>query len=303
MADKYAAMEAFVVTVDENGFSPAARQLGVATSSVTRLVDQLEQLLGTTLLNRSTRKVTMTVAGEVYYKHAQKLLRDMKLAEENIRDLDAEPRGLLRIAMPMALGRLHIMPIVNRFMQECAAIQVEVHLSDDPVDMQAEDLDISIRIGDLPTATTLIAARVAPSKCYVIGSPTYLDQFGIPKTPDALQDHACLLFAYANGVRSWKFFSTENESGIREVELCARLTANNSEVLLDAVKQGLGLALLPDWLVEPSLRSGEVVSVLDEYVVNPYGNDVAIWALYPENRKTMKKVRLFVDYLKTHYSV
>ena len=145
--DRFTSIEAFIHTVEENGFSPAARRMGIAVSSVTRLVNQLERHLGTTLLNRSTRKITLTAHGAAFYRQSLAITRQLYEAEEDIRDLDAQPRGLLKISMPVALGRLHIMPIVYRFMTKCPAIKIEAYLRDTTVDMMDEDLDISIRVG------------------------------------------------------------------------------------------------------------------------------------------------------------
>jgi DNA-binding transcriptional LysR family regulator len=296
-------MAAFVTTVEENGFSAAARKKDVATSSITRLVDNLELDLGTTLLNRSTRKLTLTAAGEVFYQQAKLIMNQLSTAEENIRDLDTEPRGQIKLAMPMALGRLKIMPIVNQFMKAFPAIHVTAHLSDDDIDIQSLDIDIAIRIGELPSITTLIATKISPHARCLVATPDYLSKYGEPSHPNDLTEHKCMLFSYSDGVRSWNFVPRDI-NGDREVVTIAPnavLKANNSEALLDAVKSDLGIALLPDWLTENSRQAGEVQSLLTDFDANPHGKDVNIYALFPENRRTMKKVRLFIDYLKEHF--
>ncbi|GAB54515.1 hypothetical protein GPUN_0368 [Glaciecola punicea ACAM 611] len=302
MSDKFASMAAFVKTVDEKGFSAAARQLDLATSSVTRLVDKLEKQLGTKLLNRSTRKVTLTSAGEIFYHQAIIILRQLALAEENIRDLDTKPRGKLHIAMPTALGRLRIMPIINQFMHRFANIHIVVHLSDDEVDIQSMDVDIAIRIGPLPSITSLIVTKISSHSRYVVGAKSYFDKAGRPSHPEELNQHKCLLFAYNNGVKNWNF--TPKLASESEVFTCSpqpNMVANNSEVLLEAVKDGLGIALLPDWLVENELSIGTIESVLNDFDSNPHSNEVNVYAIFPENRRTMKKVRLFIDFLKENY--
>jgi DNA-binding transcriptional LysR family regulator len=304
VADKFSSMTAFVKTVDEKGFSAAARQLHVATSSVTRLVDQLEKQLGTTLLNRSTRKITLTNAGDDFYQQAIIILRQLALAEENIRDLDTEPRGKLHIAMPTALGRLRVMPIINQFMHIYPDIYIIVHLSDDEVDIQAMDVDIAVRIGPLPTITTLIVTKISSHSRFVVGAKCYFDVAGRPTHPKDLDQHKCLLFAYGNGVKHWNF--TPKLASESEVFTCSpkpNMVASNSEVLLDAVIDGLGIALLPDWLVENELSKGTIESVLTDFDSNPHSNDVNVYALFSENRRTMKKVRLFIDFLKVHYAL
>jgi DNA-binding transcriptional LysR family regulator len=303
MTDKFASMDAFVLTVEESGFSAAARKKDVATSSITRLVDNLEKSLGTTLLNRSTRKLTLTAAGEVFYQQAKIILSQVSSAEENIRDLDSAPRGELHIAMPMALGRLKIMPIINQFMKAYPAISVTAHLSDEDIDIQASDTDVAIRIGELPSITTLIATKISPHARCLVASPSYLKRYGEPSVPSELNQHQCLMFSYTDGVKSWNFVPKGNKGNqeVHSVTPKAALKANNSEVLLDAVKADLGIALLPDWLTEKSRENGEVTSLLTHFDANPHGADVNIYALFPENRRTMKKVRLLIDYLKAHF--
>jgi DNA-binding transcriptional LysR family regulator len=303
MSDKFASMAAFVTTVEENGFSAAARKKDVATSSITRLVDNLELSLGTTLLNRSTRKLTLTAAGEVFYQQAKLILNQLSIAEENIRDLDSEPRGQIKLAMPMALGRLKVMPIVNQFMKTFPAIHVDAHLSDDDINIQANDIDIAIRIGELPSITTLIATKISPHARCLVASPNYLIKHGKPSHPNDLTQHQCMLFGYNDGGKSWNFMP-KNSGDITDmvtISPTSILKVNNSEVLLDAVKSDLGIALLPDWLAKSSIESGEVLSLLTNYDANPHGKDVNIYALFPENRRTMKKVRLFIDYLKESF--
>lgn len=304
MADKFASMAAFVKTVDQKGFSSAARQLNVATSSVTRLVDQLESQLGTTLLNRSTRSVTLTCAGEIFYQQAIIILRQLASAEENIRDLDTEPRGKLHIAMPTALGRLKIMPIINQFMQLYPDIYIIAHLSDVEVDIQAMDIDVAVRICPMPTITTLIITKISSHRRFVVGARSYFDRSGRPSHPKELDQHKCLLFAYGSGVKNWSFSpKLASESDVFTCSPKPHLIANNSEVLLDAVKEGLGIALLPDWLVESELTTGTIESVLTDFNSNPHFDEVNVYALFPENRRTMNKVRLFIDFLKENYGL
>ena len=296
--DKFASLEAFIVTIDENGFSAAARKMGVATSSVTRLVDNLEYHLGTTLLNRSTRRINLTAAGEVFYDQAKVVLRDLDHAENMIRDLDSEVRGRIKLSTPVALGRLHIMPVINRFMIAYPAVQIDVNFSDDHVDMMEHDLDIAIRIGQLPKTGNVIATKILPQTRHVVGTPRYFEQYGTPQAPDELYAHSTLIYDYKAGKDTWRFAKPDNLEDVIEVALEGRFRANNSEALLSAVKSDIGLALLPDWLVNEDIEKGAVVSVLNDYVVNPNQMQPAIHLFYPENRRPMKKIRAFVDFVK-----
>ncbi|TQV70781.1 LysR family transcriptional regulator [Exilibacterium tricleocarpae] len=296
--DKLAAIEAFVATVKENGFSPAARKMGVATSSVTRLVNNLERELGTTLLNRSTRRVVLTAAGEVFYEQARYVLQNLHHAEDTVRDLDSAARGRLRISMPVALGRLCIMPILHQLVKTYPDITLDLQLSDEPIDIQAHDIDAAIRIGDLPCAGTLVATQLLPQRRHIVGSPQYLKRRGVPQKPADLQQHSCLAYNYGSSVDYWHFAKSDRLDRVEDIPLNPVLRANNSEVLLAAVKQDLGLALLPDWLLKIDIDSGDVVVVLNQYIANPRSMQPAIYIVYPENRRSMKKIRVLVDALK-----
>lgn len=296
--DKFAGLAAFIATIDEKGFSAAARKMGVATSSVTRSVDSLEHHLGTTLINRSTRRINLTAAGEVFYDQAKVILRDLGHAENMIRDLDTEVRGSIKISTPVALGRLHIMPVINQFMAAYPAVQIDVNFSDEYIDMMEHDLDISIRIGQLPKTGNVIATKVLPQTRHVVGTPEYFEQYGMPQAPDELYAHSTLIYDYKAGQNTWRFAKPDNLEEVIEVILEGRFRANNSETLLSAVKSDIGLALLPDWLVNEDLEKGTVVSVLNDYIVNPNQMQPAIYLFYPENRRPMKKIRAFVDFMK-----
>ncbi|WP_395378037.1 LysR family transcriptional regulator [Marinicella sp. W31] len=296
--NKFSGLEAFVKTIDENGFSAAARKMGVATSSVTRLVDHLEHNLGTKLINRSTRRINITAAGEVFYCQAKNILRDINLAEETIRDLDTEERGTIKMSVPVALGRLCFMPIFNQFMSEYPAIKLDISFTDQHVDIVENDLDISIRIGSLPKTGNLISTKIMPQRRYVVGSKEYLKQYNSPLAPDELYSHHTLIYDYKSGQDIWRFCKSNNTEEIIEIVLDGRLRSNNSETLLMAVKAHLGLALLPDWLIKEDLKTGNLKSVLNEYTVNPHGMQPAIYLFYPENRKPMKKIRTFIDFIK-----
>ena len=296
--DRLTSIEAFIKTVEENGFSPAARKMGIAVSSVTRLVNQLEHHLGTTLLNRSTRKVTPTAHGASFYRQSVAIIRQLHEAEEDIRDLDAQPRGLLKISMPVALGRLHIMPIVYRFMIKCPAIKIETYLRDTPIDMIDEDLDISIRIGDAPSPNTVPTTLLARQRWRIVGTPTYFDRVPPPHEPADIAGHACMTYFHAFGTAQWRFTQRNGGDHTWDVPLTATFRSNNGEALLGAVTHHLGIALLPDWLVRRAIDAGGLISVLDQYIVHPHGEPTGIYMIYPENRAHMKKVRTFADFLK-----
>ncbi len=243
--DRFAALEAFVRVVEAGGFSQAARARGVAPSSLTRQVDGLEQTLGTKLLRRSTRAVTPTEAGRAYYTRASRVLDELQAADAAVAGYDATPHGLLRVSVPVVFGRLYITPLLASFLKACPAVQLEVSFSDVVIDLAVADVDVAIRLGGIGSGD-LIARRLAPQRRVLCASPAYLKAHGAPQVPADLLGHSCLLFAYRPGPLRWRF---DGPDGLQDVEVSGPLRANNSDALREAAIAGLGLILMPDWLV------------------------------------------------------
>ncbi len=290
--DRFAALKAFVTVVEEGGFAPAARRTGVATSSVTRQVDALEEDLSTQLLNRSTRSVTLTHAGETYFEHAVRILGDLESAHLEVSEGAGPPRGLLRISLPVAFARLHIAPAIPVFLRMYPGIELDLAMTDDVVDLVEERLDLAIRIGSLE-ASSLIARKLAPHRRLVCASPDYLGERGEPQSPAALAAHNCLTFSYMRGPRIWRFSGRSEEA----VRVGGNMRANNSEMLREAAIDGLGIILMPSWLVGADIEAGRLRAVLTDWEANPGSAGAAIHAVYLPNRRTSRKVRVFVDFL------
>lgn len=291
--DIFAALNAFVSVVDNGGFAKAARGLGMATSSVTRQVNALEGHLGTQLLNRSTRSVTLTDAGARYYEQAVRVLGDLEDANRSISETDGPPRGLLRVSLPVAFARLHVAPAISEFLRACPDIELDLMMSDGMVNLVEERVDLAIRIGSLESSS-LIARKIAPHRRVVCASPDYLGEHGEPRTPADLAQHACLAFAYAGTGQSWRF---AGPSGETEVAVKGPLRANNSEMLREAAIGGSGLILMPTWLVGGDIEAGRLRAVLTDWDAGPGGADAAINAVYLPNRRGSKKVRAFIEFL------
>ena len=291
--DLFAALSAFVAVVEDGGFSGAARACGKATSSITRQVNALEAYLGTQLLNRSTRKVTLTSAGEDYYRSASRILGDLEEANRGISEADGAPRGLLRVSLPVAFARLHVAPFISEFMNACPNVEIELVLSDTVVNLVEERVDLAIRIGNLESSN-LVARRIAPHRRIVCASPDYLAEHGEPRAPADLAGHACLGFAYAGGKRSWRF---SGPSGEQEVPIRGNLRANNSELLREAAIGGSELILMPTWLVGADIEAGRLRAVLTDWQAGPGDTGGAIHAVYLPNRRGSRKVNAFVEFL------
>lgn len=290
--DTFAALQAFVSVVEAGGFAPAGRRMGVATSSVARQVDALEASLGTQLLNRSTRSVTLTSAGEGYFEHATRLLADLESANLDVSEASGPPRGLLRAGLPVAFARLHVAPALSAFAQRYAGIRLDLTMTDNVVDLVEQRLDLAIRLGGVDTPN-LVARRLAPHRRLVCASPGYLATHGEPRSPAELADHNCLTFSYAQGSSVWHFSGRPDET----VRVGGTLRANSSEVLREAAIGGMGLILMPSWLVGSDVEAGRLRVVLPDREAGLGGAPGAISAVYLPNRRSSKKVRAFVDFL------
>jgi DNA-binding transcriptional LysR family regulator len=290
--DTFAALKAFVAVIEEGGFAPAGRRTGVATSSVTRQVDALEESLGTQLLNRSTRSVTLTSVGESYFEHAVRILGDLENANLEVSETSGPPRGLLRVSLPVAFARLHIAPAIPAFVRLYPGIRLDLTMSDDVVDLVEQRLDLAIRLGSVE-ASSLVARKIAPHRRLVCASPDYLGERGIPQSPADLAAHNCLTFSYTQGNSTWRFSGQSDEA----VRVSGSMRANNSEVLREAAIGGMGLILMPSWLVGADIEAGRLRVVLPEWEAGLGGSGGAIYAVYLPNRRSSKKVRAFVDFL------
>lgn len=281
-------IEAFVEVVRLGTFAAAASHLKVSNSHVSRLVSQLENQLGTTLLYRTTRQIRLTDAGALYYEHCHHLFDGFREAEAAINDLQARPRGILKLTSATTFGERFIAPLINDFLCLHPQLEVRMHFTNRQVDIIDEGYDIAIRMGTLKDST-LIARRICERREYVVGSPAYFTRISQPHSLAELAHHRCLI-----GSRDhWRF----DVDGVRrEVRVEGAWEANSGPALLDAALKGLGLAQLPDYYVEEYLDSGALVAVLDAY----RHSDTAVWAVYPRHRHRSPKVRQFIDYLVEH---
>ena len=297
--DQLAAMRSFVKVVEVGGFSAAARQLGLAVSSVTRQVNALEAMLNTQLLNRSTRSITLTPQGHKYYDKAARILQDVEDATLAVAEQGKVPRGILRVSLPMAFGRLHIAPLLAEFLAQYPQIKLDLRLSDGLANLVEEDLDLVIRIGNLDQSSDrLILRKLTSHQRLLCGSPTYFEQHGIPTHPDDLVHHNCLCFTYATRDEVWRF---RRHKEVCDVKVTGSLIVNSSEVLRQACLDGVGLILMPTWLIGQDIQRGELQAVLTDFQLHPQANlDTGIYALYLPNRRHSLRVQTFIDFLSHH---
>jgi len=285
-------MTVFVRAVEAESFSGAARRLGLAKSVVSRRIGSLEDRLGTSLFHRTTRRLSLTETGHAYYERARNILAEVVEAEEVARRLQSELRGTLKIAAPMSFGLLHLSAAVAEFLVAHPQLEIELDLNDRRVDLVSEGHDLAIRVGNLADSS-LIARRLAPCRHVVCASPAYLQARGEPRSPEELVSgpHDCLVYSNRPISEEWRFRVDGEWRNVREGT--TRLGANNGDVLRDAAIKGVGLVVLPTFIVSEALRRGELKAVLCDFELD----DPAIYAIWPPNRALSAKVRAFVDFL------
>lgn len=275
----------FVAVAESTSFTTAAKKLNTSVAQVSRRVSALEHRLAIKLLNRTTRKVTLTEAGHVYFEQCRHLVEGLEHAELAITQMQSSPRGLVKVTAPATYGERHLAPLLNEFIQIYPQINLDLILTNQRLDLIDAGIDVAIRLGRLEDSR-LMAKRLASRQLYVCASPAYLDAYGQPHTLSELQNHQCL----KGSVEHWRFKQDGKEKSIR---ISGRLKCNSGYALYDAALKGLGLVQLPGYYVENELASGRLIEVLANYRDDQEG----IWAVYPENRNLSPKVRLLVDYL------
>ena len=275
----------FVYVAENDSFTLASKKMAISTAQVSRQVSALEKRLNIKLFYRTTRKVSLTEEGRIFYQHCRSVLDGLDAAERAITNLQTKPQGKIKLTAPVAFGEKQILPLVNNFIKQYNDVEVSAYLSNRQVDIVEDGYDLAIRLGKL-SDSTMMAKKLGKRMSYVCASPDYLSKHGIPHSISELNKHSCLL-----GTNDyWHFRESGQEKSIR---LTGRLRYNNGYSLTDAALKGLGIVQLPDYYIEKQIQSGELVSLLDNY----RAPDEGIWAVYPHNRHLSPKIRLLVDYL------
>lgn len=275
----------FVYVAETESFTQASKKMAISTAQVSRQISALEQRLGIKLFYRTTRKVSLTEEGNVFYQHCRSVLDGLEAAEQAITSLQSKPQGKIRLSVPVTYGEQQILPLVNDFMLKYSGVEVVAYLSNRQIDLVEEGYDLAIRLGKL-NDSTMMAKKLSKRTNFVCASPAYLDIHGIPHSLLELKKHSCLL----GTLDYWRFRDSGKEKNIR---VTGRLRYNSGFGLVDAALKGLGIVQLPDYYIKNHLKSGELISLLDSYRIP----DEGIWAVYPQNRHLSPKIKLLVDYL------
>ena len=293
--DRQSEMSVFVRVVEAESFSAAARSLKLTPSAVSKLVSRLEDRLGARLLNRTTRRLSLSEEGRAFYQRCLPILAAIEEAERAVTELHAEPRGLLKVNSSTAFGQYHISPLIPEFTAKYPDLRIQLTLTDSIVNLVEEEVDVAIRIGELPDSS-LIARKLAPARRVVAGAPSYLGRVGTPKSPDDLKDHNCLTLSFETSLNQWEFAGPD---GPRRMRVSGNYETNNATAMHAAALDGLGLIRSADFIVGPDIRAGRLIPVLTDFETDRAPN---IYAVYSHARHLSPKVRAFVDLLADAFS-
>jgi len=285
----------FVQVVDSGSFTAAAERLSLSKSVVSKYVTRLEDHLGARLLNRTTRRLSLTEVGRAFYERSQVGLQEIEDAELEVSRLQGEPRGTLRLNTPMSFGILHIAPALPEFLSRYPEVSIDMNLDDRKVDVIEEGYDLSVRIAELPDSS-LVARRLGPCRHAVVASPAYLERRGTPATPEELERHDIITFRYQESALHWHFRAPDNKT--ISVPVSGSVRMNNSLALREALLGGIGISRTPTFVVGRDIPEGRLRPILSDYETL----EISIYLVYPQRRHLSPKVRAFVDYFAERIS-
>ena len=289
--DKLESMRTFVEVVNHSGFAAAGRHLGLSRSVVNKLVAQLEEDLNVQLLQRTTRRVSPTDMGRAYYERCVDILAEVKAAELSVTQMQAQPKGTLRINAPMSFGTMHLAKAIAQFTYQYHDIQVQTTLSDRFIDLIEEGFDVTLRIAANQTEEALITHKLTPVRRVLCAAPKYLDAHGVPSHPNDLRQHDCLHYGHLATGSKWQLIGPDKT---HTVSIKCRSYSNNGEVLRESAIAGVGIALLPTFIIGDALKSNALNIILPDYCPP----ELTASLCYATNRHLSTKIQLLSEFLQ-----
>jgi DNA-binding transcriptional LysR family regulator len=287
--DRLDAMQMFVRIVETGSLSAVAREMGTTQPTVSKQLTALEQHVKTRLLHRTTRKLSLTEAGTLYYDTCKRVVDELREAEATLSQWQNSLSGRIQVNTSIAFGETFMTALMLEFQRRNPALTVHLSLDDRFIDLVAEGVDVAVRLGRLADPN-LIARRLGTSRRIVVATPAYLEKHGFPERPEDLVHHNCLLYSYLSTGNEWVFAGEDGEIRVR---VSGNFESNNGHALRAAVNANLGIAMAPDWLAYEGLRRGQVVAILQRFEPPPF----EISAVYPSNRMLTAKVRALIEFL------
>lgn len=295
--DNLSGMAIFTAVVEAESFTKAAQKLGMSKSAVSKQVTRLEDRLGTRLLNRTTRKLSLTDTGHVYYERCQSIVEQAEEATLQVSHLQEAPRGILKLSASMSFGIQHLSPCLADFMQTYPELSVDLELNDRKIDIIAEGFDLALRIGEMEDSS-LIARKIANIRGVTVASPAYLKKHGRPNHPKELENHKCLRYSYAPTPNIWSYKLQGTDEAAMDIRIKGPFISNNGEVATKLAVKGIAITRIPLFICWEEIASGELIPILEDY----QNFFTAIYAVYPHNRHLSAKVRAFVDFMVARFS-
>lgn len=284
-------IQLFVKVVEEGSFSAVARSLGITPSAVSRQINQLEKDLDGRLFQRTTRKQSLTEAGEIFFQHATRLVEDIDVAKFSVKKLTNKPSGSLRITAEADFALKFIEPLLPEFLALYPEIQVSLNVNSNMLDLVHENLDLALRIGHLENSS-LTARKLGNSNSVICASPTYLLKYGEPLHPNELKDHNCMSFNTKIGIKRWHF---EIDSTTVSVPINGSLNVNSLSYLRKAALKDLGLIMVPTWMIQDELTQNQLKPVLQDFKISQPSSPIN--AIYTNKKQLAPKTRVFIDFL------
>ncbi|MCG7900476.1 MAG: LysR family transcriptional regulator [Candidatus Thiodiazotropha lotti] len=282
--------ETFAAVVEKGSFTAAAEVLGVSKSVVSKQISHLERHLGVQLLQRTTRRLHLTQAGEVFSSYTQRIMSEVREAEQSVLPLQSEPQGRLRISAPESLAMSLLPEVLLDFQQRFPLLELEIHITGRFIDLVEEGIDVALRVGELEDSS-LVARLLMPCGFHACASPEYLKKHGSPAHPDELSKHNCLIYSQGPQSGGW-FFKDKKGKGIH-TKVEGNLRSDTGNLLMSAALNGNGIFIAPTYMVASALKEGRLETILDDYAPTTTG----LYAVYPYSKLVSTKVRAFVDYL------
>lgn len=286
---------AFFIQLNKLGsLAATARELNLTPPAISKRLARLEQRLGVRLLNRTTRSISLTAEGELYLTNAQRILGEIEEMERQVSSSRSEPKGLLRVNAPLGFGRTHISPAISSFVKRYPEVEVQLHLTDRPINLPDNAIDVAVRFGELPDSR-LIARKIAVNRRRLCAAPSYLEAFGHPDTPDDLSRHNCIVLRQNDS--AFGIWRLNRGKQTESIKVHGSLSTNDGEVALNWALDGHGILMRAEWNVASYLRTGQLVEILEDYETPP----ADIYAVYLERLNLSAKVSFFIQHLRDFF--
>lgn len=294
--DHLSRISIFIEVARNESFAGAARALGITSSAVSKQIQNLEHELKVKLLNRTTRKVSLTEEGALFFERASRALEDLHEATEALNELKSKPHGTLKISAPRAFSNMYLKQPIADFAVKYPEVTIDVSFDDRIINYGDENFDVLIRIGALEDSS-MIARKMADVPICAFASPEYLARHGTPLTPQDLAQHNVLAYTRNKGAHEWRYIAPDGQEAVQSLN--STFKADAAEMMVEAACRGIGITICPAFFVRDEIANGALVQILDEYVTSP---PRSLYAIFPPNRYLSTRVRLFIDHIDAHCS-